>query len=135
MKNVQVEVITPSKAVYKGEVSSVTIPGTAGGFQILYNHAPLMSTFEVGTVKLSESDSSTVVFATGGGTVEVLNNKVLILAESFEKPEDIDEKRAEQARDRALERLKNRNNPDVDESRAELALKRAINRINVSQRY
>lgn len=131
MKEISVEVITPSSAAYKGTAESVTIPGTSGGFQVLYNHAPIMSTFEVGIVKVKEAGGAEKYFATGGGTVEVNNNKVLLLAESFENPGEIDAERAENARARALERLAQRSKPDIDELRAELALKRAINRLKV----
>ncbi|GJQ62641.1 MAG: ATP synthase epsilon chain [Melioribacteraceae bacterium] len=131
MKEISVEVITPSSAAYTGAAGSVTIPGTSGGFQVLYNHAPLMSTFDVGIVKVEETSGDTKIFATGGGTVEVRNNKVLLLAESFEAPEKIDAERAEEAKDRALERLAHRSKPDIDEVRAEFALKRAINRLKV----
>jgi len=131
MNVINVEVITPDNAAYKGEVESITIPGTSGSFQVLYNHAPLMSTFEVGVVKLAETGGQEKKFATGGGTVEVRNNTVLILAESFEEPEKIDVDRAEKAKERALDRLAHRSRPDIDEVRAELALRRAMNRLKV----
>ncbi len=97
MKEFEVQVITPSKSVYNGKVVSITIPGTLGNFQVLYNHAPLMSSFEIGKIKIVEPDNKTLIFFTGGGTVEVLNNKVLVLAESFESPEEIDTERAQES--------------------------------------
>lgn len=136
MKEIDIEVITPARVVYKGKANSVTIPGTKGSFQVLFNHAPLMSTFEIGVVKIEESQGNILKFATGGGSVEVLNNKVLLLAESFENPDEIDIDRAKRAMERAKERLKRKNVPDgVDVSRAELALRRAVNRLKLTGDY
>lgn len=133
MKEIYVEVITPDHAAYKGNATSVTIPGSMGSFQVLYNHAPLMSTIDVGTVKIAEPDGVVKVFAIGGGTVEVKDNKVLILAESFESPSEIDASRAMEAKNRAEERLTKKYLPEIDEVRAELALKRAVNRLKLSK--
>ena len=133
MKKVLLEVITPSKAAFSGEVSSVTVPGTDGNFQVLYNHAPIISSLEIGLVKVVE-DNSEKEYSISGGTVEVLNNKVLLLAESFESADDIDVERANSAVKRAKDRLSSKAK-DVDPMRAELALKRAINRINLKNRH
>lgn len=132
MKELLVEVITPSKQAYSGSAISVSIPGTLGGFQILYNHAPILSSFEIGTIKIVEADNKETKYATGGGTVEVLDNKVLILAESFEAPDDIDVERAKKALERAKDRLAKRKQAEIDEARAEAALKRAVNRLKLT---
>lgn len=134
MKQLKVEIVTPSKIAFEGNVKSVTIPGTKGNFQVLFNHAPLMSSFEVGFIKIEDESEGQTNYATSGGTVEVLNNKVIVLAESFESNEDIDIKRAEEARDRAKKRIKKESGEsDVDVARAEFALKRAINRIKLKK--
>jgi F-type H+-transporting ATPase subunit epsilon len=71
-----VEIITPDRKVFSGEASVVTLPGVDGSFQILNDHAALVSTLEKGTLATDKE-----VFQIEGGVVEVLNNKVLILAE------------------------------------------------------
>ncbi len=134
MKELSLEVITPSKKAYSGEVKSVTLPGTLGSFQVLFNHAPILSSLEIGEIKIVDTTGVETHYAVGGGTVEVLDNKVLVLAESFEKPSDIDAVRAEEAKKRAQERLKSRDE-SLDEARAEVALKRAINRIKIQNKY
>jgi F-type H+-transporting ATPase subunit epsilon len=132
MNKLKVEIVTPSKVAFDGEVKSITIPGTKGNFQVLYNHAPLMSSFEVGFISVDTDSGEKTNYATSGGTVEVLNNKVVVLAESFESKEDIDLKRAEEARDRAKKRIKKESGEtDIDLARAEYALKRATNRIKL----
>ena len=128
------EIITPSKIGYKGNITSVTVPGTKGNFQVLYNHAPIISSLEIGTVKIEEQGGESTLFATSGGTIEVSNNKIIILAESFEKANEIDIKRAEEAKKRAEERLKQKRETAIDDVRAELALKRAINRLKISNK-
>ncbi|KAF0214518.1 MAG: F0F1 ATP synthase subunit [Ignavibacteria bacterium] len=128
MKELNLEIITPSKQAFSGKVKSITIPGTAGSFQVLFNHAPLLSTFEIGKVKIENLEGKETEFATSGGTVEVTENKILILADSLETKEEINVERAKQAYDRAKERLANRGK-DIDAIRAEGALARAINRL------
>ncbi|KAF0140875.1 MAG: F0F1 ATP synthase subunit epsilon [Stygiobacter sp.] len=128
MKELNLEIITPSKQAFSGKVKSLTVPGTAGSFQVLFNHAPLLSTFEIGKVKIENLEGKETEFATSGGTVEVTENKILILADSLETKEEINVERAKQAYDRAKERLANRGK-DIDAIRAEGALARAINRL------
>ena len=75
------EIITPEKKVYTGEVTSVQLPGTAGEFQVLNNHAPIISTLKNGKVKVKDG-SGLQTFDINSGVVEVLKNKIIVLAES-----------------------------------------------------
>lgn len=77
----QLEIITPDKKVYAGEVTSVTVPGTNGRFEMLTNHAAIISTLLNGKVKLTDKEG-VKTFDVKGGVVENLNNKIIILAES-----------------------------------------------------
>lgn len=133
MKVFDLEIITPVKKAFQGKVRAITVPGTAGSFQVLYNHAPLISTLEVGKIKIIDENGNEHFYATSGGMIEVLNNKVLVLADTFETPEEIILDRALSAMNRAKERLKTRTN--IDLARAEAALARAINRISVHKTY
>ncbi|RZL15532.1 MAG: ATP synthase F1 subunit epsilon [Pedobacter sp.] len=74
------EILTPDKKVFEGEVTSVTVPGTMGSFQILRDHAPIISTLEDGPVIVKGAGAENV-FNIRGGVVEVLNNKIIVLAE------------------------------------------------------
>jgi len=133
MKELNVEIITPSKSAFSGKVKSISLPGTLGNFQVLFNHAPLLSTFEIGKIKIVDLDDKETEYATSGGTVEVLSNKILVLADSFESKEEIDIQRAERALQRAKERIANKNKEKIDEARAEASLRRAMNRIKFVQ--
>jgi F-type H+-transporting ATPase subunit epsilon len=75
------EIITPDKKVFSGEVTSVKVPGTNGQFQVLKNHAPIISTLSNGKVTV-KTPTETKVFEVKGGVIEVLKNKVVVLAES-----------------------------------------------------
>ncbi len=75
------EIITPDKKVYSGEVTSVSVPGKLGRFEMLRNHAPIISTLLNGKVKIKDKEG-VKTFDVKGGVVENLNNKIIILAES-----------------------------------------------------
>ena len=77
------EILTPDKAVYEGEATSVTLPGTLGYFEILNNHAPIISTLEDGKVTVRGGNVKEEIFFIKGGVVEASNNKVIILAEGI----------------------------------------------------
>jgi F-type H+-transporting ATPase subunit epsilon len=134
MAELNLEIITPENPIYKDQIESVTIPGKMGGFQILKDHAPLISSFEVGVIKVKK-DTAETFYTTSGGTVEVNHNKVLVLADSIEKVEAIDKDRAEQAKQRAEERLRKKSEENIDEARARAALNRALNRLKAVKKY
>ena len=75
------EIITPDKKIYSGDVKSVQLPGTEGSFGILNNHASLISTLKNGKIKVVDEKQATQLFDIKGGVVEVLNNKIIVLAE------------------------------------------------------
>lgn len=76
------EIITPSKKVFSGEVTLVKLPGTKGSFEVLENHAPIISTLEEGKIKIVEKNEQVSFYDIDGGVVEVKNNKIIVLAES-----------------------------------------------------
>ena len=127
------EIVTPTKVVFNGDVVSFSAPGVMGGFQILYNHAPMLSEIGVGVVKLQQPNGSETFYATSGGFVDVLNNRVIVLAETVESSDEIDKVRAESARDRARQKLVARL-MEVDSIEVKSALDRALNRIKVAEK-
>ncbi len=135
MADLNVEIITPSKIAFRGSAKSVTIPGTAGSFQVLYNHAPILSTFEIGVVKVLLTDDKASFYATGGGTVEVLKNNGRILADSLEAIDEIDVERAKNAKERAESRINKSGEEKIDRERAKKSLERADNRIKIFNKY
>ncbi len=77
----KLEIITPEKTLYEGEVSLVQLPGIDGSFEILNNHAPLISVLREGKIKVRDEHEKLQYFEIKGGVIEVLKNKVLVLAE------------------------------------------------------
>lgn len=75
------EILTPDKKVFEGEVTSVTVPGTLGSFQILKGHAAIISTLEDGEVVLKANNAEEKRFFIKGGVVEAIHNKIVVLAE------------------------------------------------------
>lgn len=75
------EIITPDKKVFAGEVEAAKFPGTNGSFEVLDLHAPLISTLDRGQVRIT-TNAGQEFFTVDGGVVEVLNNKIIVLAES-----------------------------------------------------
>lgn len=80
MKKLLVDIITPDRTVFNGEVDAITVPGTDGQFQVLFNHAPLISTLDKGEIRL-KMDAGEKRYSSEGGVIEVLKNKVIVLVE------------------------------------------------------
>jgi len=76
------EILTPDKSIYSGKVKLVKLPGTKGTFEILKNHAPIISTLEKGTIKVVEENGNELFFDVDGGVAENKDNKIIVLAES-----------------------------------------------------
>lgn len=76
----QLDILTPDKALFSGEVESVILPGSKGQFEILKNHAAIVSSLDKGSVRVKTTDGRTQVFEVNGGVVEVLDNKIVVLA-------------------------------------------------------
>jgi F-type H+-transporting ATPase subunit epsilon len=76
------EIITPDKKVFEGEVSLIQLPGSKGAFEILKNHAPIISTLDKGVIKIQDENGSEKLFEIDGGVVENKANKIIVLVES-----------------------------------------------------
>jgi len=128
-KSFEFEIITRDKVEYTGQILQARIPGTHGYFGVQKNHIPLMSLVGIGRID-TWAVGQYKPFATSGGFAHVYNNKLTIIVETAEAPEEIDEERAKKARDRAKKRLKERRK-ETDFTRAEAALRRAYARLDV----
>ncbi len=131
-KHLQLVFVTPERAIAHGEVDEVELPLDGGYAGILPGHAPLLASLRIGEMWYRKGTERTHAFVEGG-FVEVLGDRVSILAQVAEKAEDIDVARAEAAKHRAEERLA-RPVVEIDAERARIALIRAIARLQVSSR-
>ena len=127
----QLEIVTPAKLMVKDVAEEAQIPGLSGYLGILPWHAPLITELAVGVITYKAS-GATHTLSVAWGFAEVLPDKVTILAEAAERPQEIDVARAQEARNRAETLLKS-NDPKVDYARAEDALQRADTRLSVAK--
>jgi len=126
-----VDIVSPSGSVFKGAARGIVAPGTEGSFEVLRNHAPMIASFEVGTIVLTQASGDRIRFATSGGFLEVLNNTVTVLAETAELASDIDVERAKAAEEKALARLAEAGDPEERQAAAD-KLERARNRLRAA---
>lgn len=122
------EVVTPERAVLQQSVDYVGAPGLLGEFGILPGHVPFLSALGIGSLMYKKAGRVRYLFV-AGGFAEVTGDKVTILAEVAELPEEIDLDRAKRARQRAVERLEAERRERVDYARAKAALQRSIMRM------
>ncbi len=127
------EVATPMRLVVADQVDEVVAPGSLGYFGVLPGHAPFLTTLGVGELTYRKGREE-YHLAVAGGFAEVRNDKVIVLADTAERPDEIDRERAERARQRAEERLAGRSREETDYNRAMLALQRALIRLQVAGR-
>jgi len=78
----KIDIITPDKKVYEGEIKSVRVPGQKGSFQVLKDHAPIISTLDGGNVVMVDQDGNEKIFEITGGVIEVKANKIILLADA-----------------------------------------------------
>lgn len=76
------EIIAPDTKLFSGEVDLIQVPGSSGSFEILRNHAPIISTLDEGRIKIIDTKGTTSFFDIGGGVIEAKNNKIIVLAEN-----------------------------------------------------
>jgi F-type H+-transporting ATPase subunit epsilon len=126
------EVITPERLVLSEQVDEVVAPGLGGELGILPDHTPLISQLKTGVLSYRKGSENRRMHVSGG-FVEVASDRVSVLSDVAEKPEEIDVGRAERAKERAERRLASRGE-DVDFNRAELKLQRAMIRIQLGSR-
>lgn len=132
----KINVVTPNGMIYSHRGSSVTMRAVDGERQILYNHLPILTPLTIGEVKVkrsAEMNNRTDYIAVSGGIIEFSNNVATIIADNAERARNIDLNRAEAAKQRAEEHIKEAKQKHDEQSllRAQVALRRAVNRINV----
>jgi len=128
----RLEIVTVEGEVYSDEVNIVVAPGSMGQLGILPNHAPLITMLQPGELMVRKNGEEMAI-ALSGGFLEVLHNKVTVLADTAERAEDVDVARADAARRRAEELLKS-HPPGADLFAAEAALRRSLARLKAAER-
>jgi F-type H+-transporting ATPase subunit epsilon len=134
---IKLKIVTPEKLILEEEVYSVTLPGAAGEVTILPDHVPYVGMIKTGELYFRrEADAEPEPFATAGGFVEFHENTLSVLADTAERPEEIDIKAAEEAALRAEEAMKSRVSMDDEEyARVATALEREFSRLKVARKH
>ena len=133
MDTIRCEVVTAEREIYADDVNEVLAPGAWGQLGILPQHAPLITSLSAGELTIRKQNEEDLHIAIQGGFMEVRENKVTVLADTAERADEIDTARAEAARDRAEELLKE-SVSEEDFERARAALRRAGLRLTVAKR-
>ncbi|MCX7569546.1 F0F1 ATP synthase subunit epsilon [Tumebacillus sp. DT12] len=132
MRKMPIEIVTPERKVYENEANLIIARGGDGDIGIMAGHSPVVTTLKISALRV-KTDGGDHTIAVSGGFLEVKPDKVTVLAESAELPEEIDVDRASRAKERAERRVKDSKSGDIDARRAELALSRALNRLEVAK--
>jgi len=133
MASIRLDIVTAEQSVYSEDVDMVIAPGVQGQLGILPHHAPLMTMLEPGELVVKKG-SEEFYMAVSGGFLEVRPDRIIVLADSAERAEEIDMARAEEAKKRAEKRLEEKYVPEVDAARAEAALRRSLIRLKIAER-
>jgi F-type H+-transporting ATPase subunit epsilon len=129
-KKYTLEIMTPMKSVFKGEISSLIANGADGQFGVLIDHAPMLAALDFGPLFVKDAEGQSKWFVVSSGFFEILHNKASLLVETCEAKEEIDVKRAQAAKERAEQRLSQREGIDI--ARAQVALQRALQRLKTA---
>mgnify|MGYP001042693260 CR=1 FL=1 len=132
MSSIRLDIVTAERVVYSEDVNVVIAPGIEGQLGILPHHAPLMTTLQVGELRVRKGEEE-FSLAISGGFLEVRPDRIIVLADAAERSEEIDIARAEEAKRRAQEQLSHRP-PAADAARAEAALRRSLARLKVAEK-
>jgi F-type H+-transporting ATPase subunit epsilon len=132
MASIRLDIVTAEQSVFSDDVDVVVIPGVEGQLGVLPHHAPLMTMLQPGELQIRKGREE-LALAIAGGFLEVRPDRVIILADAAEREEEIDIHRAEEAKRRAEERLK-QPAPEVDIARSQAALLRSLARLRVAER-
>jgi F-type H+-transporting ATPase subunit epsilon len=129
--SIRLDIVTAERSVYSDDVAMVIATGVEGQLGILPQHAPLMTILKPGELRIKRGGEE-ILLAISGGFLEVRPDRVVVLADTAERAEDIDTLRAEAAREKARETLAGKKAPGFDEAVAEAALQKALIRLKVA---
>jgi F-type H+-transporting ATPase subunit epsilon len=134
-ESIELIIVTPERQLLRESVVEVTLPGADGQLGVLPGHAPLITELGIGELNYRAKSGGDGTMAIISGFAEVLGDRVTVLAKTAERPEEIDLKRAEEAKKRAEQRLAEAaSNPEIDWARAAIALQRSLIRIQVARK-
>lgn len=136
MATISLKIMTPEKLLLEQEVSQITLPVVEGEITILPEHVPYIGALEAGELRIADNNALETSFVLSGGFVEFHDNKLMILADTAERADEIDIERAEEARKRALELHKEENLLSAEEyARTAAMLEKELARIKIGRKH
>lgn len=132
MSQFTLEIVTPDRKFFEDEVEMVIVRGIEGDIGILKNHTPMVTPLSIGKIRIKRNGEFKEA-AIAGGYIEISKDKTTVITDAAEWPEEIDVKRAEEAKKRAEQRLKS-SDSEIDIVRAHIALRKALNRLEVAKK-
>ena len=135
-KTIKFEIVTPERVVSKQEVLQISVPTTTGEITILPDHIPLVSILKSGVIEVKRIDNIVEIISVSGGFIEVLKDKVVILADTAERAEELDEARIKDAQKRAEELKKTaKATDDIDFATVAAKLEKELARLHAVDRW
>jgi F-type H+-transporting ATPase subunit epsilon len=133
LATIRLEIVTPERSVFSDDVDIVVAPGIEGELGILPHHTPLMAALKTGELR-ARKGSEEFLLCVAGGFMEVRPDRVIVLADTCERAEEIDLARAEEARRKAEQRMAEKYQPGFDAAESEAALHRAMARLAIAEK-
>lgn len=135
-KTIKFEIVTPERVVLKQEALQVTVPTTSGEITVLPDHIPLISILRPGVIEVKRVDNIVEIMSVSGGFIEVSKDKIVILADTAERAEELDETRIEEARKNAEELKKSaKETDDVDFAAVSARIEKELARVHAINRW
>ncbi|MCD4705231.1 ATP synthase F1 subunit epsilon [bacterium] len=136
MKLIKFEIVTPEKIILKEMIQSLTVPTKEGVITVLPKHIPLIGILVPGVAHIKKEDDTLEIFSVSSGFIEVLRDKIVILADTAERADEIDADRAEEARAKAEEaKQRAENESDVDFAAIQANLEKELARVKAAQKW
>lgn len=133
MKKIELKIVTPERVVYESEVDGVSFPTVEGEITVLPGHIPIISAIKPGELKIKK-DGKVEFFSVAKGVIEVDGKRITMLADAAEKAEEIDEKRAEEAREKAKKLMSETRVDEEGYTDAVAEMERALSRLKIARK-
>ncbi len=133
-KLLDIEIVTPLAKIFSGNAESISLPGSKSPFQVLFNHAPIVSSLEVGLIHIQEGNGKSIWYACSTGFTEISNNKVSILVENAKSGTEVETEQCQIAIDKALDIIGNKELGETERNNAKEDAKFAAMCIDAAER-
>jgi F-type H+-transporting ATPase subunit epsilon len=132
-KLINIDIVTPEKRIFEGHIRAITAPGIDGEFGIMPEHAPFATVLAPGVVELTAEDGKKELMAVSGGYIEVTREKVILLVETAERPDEVDVETLKRRKEEKEKMLKAKDKKDVDYDAIQISLIKEMSRLKAAE--